>query len=107
MIDWDRMIELTRALLAEFDLSPDLAHERISNLSDEQRQVILLQRTLHQPCKLLLLDDILPILSFQRQEILLDKINKLAQQGTSVIISSDDLKHLFTVTDRIVVLYEG
>jgi signal transduction histidine kinase len=107
MIDWDRMIEVARALLVEFDLSPDLAHERISNLSDEQRQVILLQRTLHQPCKLLLLDDILPILSFQRQEILLNKINKLASQGTSVIISSDDLKHLFTVTDRIVVLYEG
>ncbi len=107
VIDWDRMIEVARALLVEFDLSPDLAHERISNLSDEQRQVILLQRTLHQPCKLLLLDDILPILSFQRQEILLDKINTLASQGTSVIISSDDLKHLFTVTDRIVVLYEG
>jgi signal transduction histidine kinase len=107
MIDWDRMIEVARALLVEFDLSPDLAHERISNLSDEQRQVILLQRTLNQPCKLLLLDDILPILSFQRQEILLDKINKLAAEGTSVIISSDDLKHLFTVTDRIVVLYEG
>ena len=73
MIDWDRMIEVARDLLVEFDLSPDLAHERISNLSDEQRQIILLQRTLHQPCKLLLLDDILPILSFQRQEILLER----------------------------------
>ncbi len=107
VIDWNRMIDVAQELLAEFDLPADLAHERIGNLSDEQRQVILLQRTLHQPCSLLLLDDILPILSFQRQEILLDKINKLAAQGTSVIISSDDLKHLFTVTDRIVVLYEG
>lgn len=107
VIDWDRMIHVAQELLAEFDLPAELAHERISNLSDEQRQVILLQRTIHQPCKLLLLDDILPILSFQRQEILLDKINKLAAQGTSIIISSDDLKHLFTVTDRIVVLYEG
>lgn len=107
VIDWDRMIHVAQELLAEFDLPADLAHERISNLSDEQRQVILLQRTIHQPCKLLLLDDILPILSFQRQEILLEKINTLAAQGTSIIISSDDLKHLFTVTDRIVVLYEG
>jgi signal transduction histidine kinase len=107
VIDWDRMIHVAQELLAEFDLPAELAHERISNLSDEQRQVILLQRTIHQPCKLLLLDDILPILSFQRQEILLDKINKLAAQGTSIIISSDDLKHLFTITDRIVVLYEG
>ncbi|MCK6540990.1 MAG: histidine kinase, partial [Anaerolineales bacterium] len=35
------------------------------------------------------------------------KIKELASQGTSVIISSDDLKHLFAVTDRILVLYEG
>ena len=53
------------------------------------------------------MDDILPVLSFQRQEILLDKIRKLAAQGTSLIISSNDLKHLFAVTDRILVLYEG
>lgn len=107
VIDWDGMIEVTQNLLAEFDLSPNLVHEQVSNLSDEHRQVILLLRALYKPCQLLLLDDIIPILSFKRQEILLDKIKKLKAQGTSVIINSDDLKHLFTVTDRILVLYEG
>ncbi|MBL8050666.1 MAG: ATP-binding cassette domain-containing protein [Anaerolineales bacterium] len=107
VIDWDRMIYMTQRLLAEFDLPPNLAYEQVSNLSDEQRQVILLLRTLYRPSQLLLMDDIIPILSFKRQEILLDKIKKLAEQGTSVIISSDDLKHLFTITDRIIVLYEG
>ena len=107
IIDWDRMVEVARMLLADFDLSPDLALEQIRNLSDEQRQVIMLLRTLNRSCRLLLLDDIIPILSFQRQKILLGKIKKLASQGTSIIISSDDLKHLFTVTDRIIVLYEG
>ncbi len=107
VIDWDRMVSIAQELLVEFDLSPNLALEQVRNLTDEQRQVILLQRTLHQPRKLLLLDDIIPILNFNRQEILLKKIRKLAAQGTSIIISSDDLKHLFAVTDRIVVLYEG
>jgi signal transduction histidine kinase len=107
VIDWDRMIAVSQNLLAEFDLPPELAVERVSNLSDEQRQVILLLRALYRPCQLLILDDIIPILSFNRQEILLERIKRLAAQGTSVIISSDDLKHLFTITDRIVVLYEG
>jgi signal transduction histidine kinase len=107
VIDWDGMIGVAQKLLAEFDLPADIAHEKISNLSDEQRQVVLLLRTLYRPCKLLLLDNIIPILSFQRQEILLDKIKQLAAQGVSIIISSDDLKHLFTITDRIIVLYEG
>ena len=47
------------------------------------------------------------MLSYERQEILIQKIRRFAEQGTSVIISSDDLKHLFAVTDRILVLYEG
>ncbi|HSL42592.1 MAG TPA: ATP-binding cassette domain-containing protein [Anaerolineales bacterium] len=107
VINWDRMIKHAQSLLAEFDLPPGLIREKVSNLSDEQRQILILLRALYHPCRLLLLDDILPVLSFQRQEILLDKITKLAAQGTSIIISSDDLKHLFRVTDRILVLYEG
>lgn len=107
IINWTRMVEIARELLAEFELSPDLAQKQVGNLSDEQRQVIMLLRTLNRSCRLLLLDDIIPILSFERQKILLGKIKKLASQGTAIIISSDDLKHLFTVTDRIIVLYEG
>ncbi|MDQ2692664.1 MAG: ATP-binding cassette domain-containing protein [Chloroflexota bacterium] len=107
VIDWDRMIQTAQSLLVEFDLPPDLVREKVSNLSDEQRQILILLRALNHPCRLLLLDDILPVLSFQRQEILLEKIKQLASRGTSVIISSEDLKHLFRVTDRILVLYEG
>ncbi|MCB9112716.1 MAG: ATP-binding cassette domain-containing protein [Anaerolineales bacterium] len=107
VIDQDTMVETAQNLLAEFDLPKSMAIEQIRNLSDEQRQVVLLLRMLHRPCKLLLLDDVIPILSFNRQGILLEKIRDLAAQGTSVLISSDDLTHLFTVTDRIIVLYEG
>lgn len=107
IIDWKKMIEIARGLLEEFDLPPELAQEQVRNLSDEQRQVLMLARAFYQPCRLLLMDDIIPALSFQRQEILLEKIRKLAAQGTSIIIISDDLKHLFAVTDRILVLYEG
>lgn len=107
MIDWERMIQTAQALLTEFDLPASLITEKVSNLSDEQRQILILLRALYQPCRLLLLDDIIPVLSFQRQEILLDRIKQLAAQGTAILISSDDLKHLFAVTDRILVLYEG
>ncbi|HNH26427.1 MAG TPA: ATP-binding cassette domain-containing protein, partial [Anaerolineales bacterium] len=107
VLDHDKMVDIAQELLAEFNLPKYLAVEKVRNLTDEQRQIVLLLRMLYHPCQLLLLDDILPILSFDRQNILLERIRKLADQGTSVIISSDDLKHLFTVTDRIIVLYEG
>ena len=107
VIDWDRMIQTARTQLEEFNLSPDLVSQKVGNLTDEQRQILILARAFYNPCRLLLLDDIIPVLSFERQEILIHKIRKFADQGTSVIISSDDLKHLFAVTDRILVLYEG
>jgi signal transduction histidine kinase len=105
--DWDKMHERARELLAHFDLPASLLSARTANLSDEQRQVISITRALCQPAKLLLLDDPFATLSFQRQQILLDRIQQLSEQGMAIIISSDNLKHLFTVTDRILVLYEG
>jgi len=106
-IDWNQMIDAARGLLQEFNLSPDLIREQVRNLSDEQRQILTIARAFYEPGRLLLMDDVLPVLSFERQKILLEKIKKLAAQGTAVIISSDDLKHLFAITDRILVLYEG
>lgn len=106
-IDWDEMIHSAIALLEEFDLPPSLIREQVRNLSDEQRQLLTIARAFYRPCRLLLLDDVIPVLSFERQKILMEKIREVARQGTSVIISSDDLTHLFAVTDRILVLYEG
>ena len=107
VIDWDEMIRAAIQLLEEFGLSRDLIHEQVRNLSDEQRQLLTVARSFYRPCRLLLLDDIIPVLSFERQKTLMSKIKEVARQGTSVIISSDDLTHLFAVTDRILVLYEG
>ena len=105
--DWGRMKRTAAKALADFDMPTSLLHETISNLSDEQRQMVALTRALCQPARLLLLDDPLAVLSFQRQQTLLDRIKALAAQGVSVMVSSDNLKHLFAITDRILVLYEG
>lgn len=97
----------TRDLLATFELSPGLMQERLVNLSNEQRQIVALARALCRPCRLLLLDDTLAALSFARQQMMLQRIRELAAQDVAVIISSDDLKQIFAVTDRILVLYQG
>ncbi len=96
-----------RELLAELDTPPGLLHARLDSLSDEQRQIVALARAFCQPAPLILLDDALAALSFQRQERCLALIRRLSAQGTSFLIASDNLKHLFEVTHRILVLYEG
>jgi signal transduction histidine kinase len=96
-----------RELLAELDTPPGLLHERLDGLSDEQRQIVALARAFCQPARIILLDEALAALSFQRQERCLALIRRLSAQGTAFLIASDNLKHLFEVTHRILVLYEG
>jgi len=81
--------------------------EQVEDLTDEQRHLVAFARAICLPPKLLLLDDVLLNLSFRRQELILEHIRVLANEGVSVIISSDNLKHLFKITDRILVLFEG
>ena len=102
-----RMLQVTRDLLTVFDMSPELAEEPITNLADEQIQIVALACALCRPCRLLLLDDALEALSFARQEVLLERIQELSAEEIAVILSSDDLKQIFAVTDRILVLYQG
>lgn len=101
------MFTAVEALMDEFEVSPDLIRQVVPNLSIEQRQIVALARALVRPSRLLLLDDPLAPLSFERQQKLIERINQLSAQNVAVIISSDDLKHIFSVTDRILVLYQG
>jgi len=105
--DWGRMVPRARELLALFDLPAALLRERVADLSDEQRQVVAIAQALCVPAPLVLLDDALATLSFQRQGKFLELIQTLAHTGTTFLIVSENLKHLFAITQRVWVLYEG
>ncbi len=105
--DWEQMHQRAKEFLAEFDLPARLLHERVGDFNDELRQVIAIARALCIPPRLLLIDDSLASLNFQRQQTLLKRLKELAENGVGIIISSDDLKLLFSITNRILVLYEG
>lgn len=107
MPDEGAMVRMARELLGSFDLRPEILEEDIANLTDEQRQIIALTRALCHPSGLLLLDEALAALSYARQQAFLERIKTLSAKGTTIIMSSDDLKQIFTVTDRILVLYQG
>jgi len=107
MPDIDQMYWRAKELLARFDLPVSVLRMPTSSLNDEQRQVVAISRALCCTPRLLLLDDPLASLSYPRQQMLLDYIEWLANQGAGIIISSENLKHLFSVTNRVMVLYEG
>lgn len=101
------MLHTAEAMFRDIGMPVELLNEPAGNLSNEQRQSVTLARALCRPSRLLLLDDPLPALNYERQQKLLSVIRDLSARNVAVIISSDDLKQLFAVTDRILVLYQG
>jgi signal transduction histidine kinase len=103
----DQMDEKAREVLNQLDVSLESLHEGITNLSIEQRQLITIARAMIKPSRLILVDDSAALLSFHYQQRLLSLIQTWQQEGKAVILSSNNLDHLFSVTDKIAVLREG
>jgi signal transduction histidine kinase len=102
-----RMDRESERILAQLGMRFASLRERVANLSGEQRQVISIARAMTRPAKLIILDDPTLMLSFSYQQRLLSLIQTWQRQRTAVLFASDNLDHLFAVTDRIVVLRRG
>jgi signal transduction histidine kinase len=59
------------------------------------------------PAKLIVVDEPTMLLSYSRQKHLLALIQSWHKQGIAVIFSSQNLDHLFAVTDRLITLRHG
>lgn len=107
-----RLNQATMATIAyqwldRFGLPPGLAHQQTADLTEEERQLIALIRAFVRPVRLLILDEAFSALSFMRQQAVLQYLRELAATGVGIIFSSDDLNLIFSITNRILVLYQG
>lgn len=81
--------------------------EKVYNLAGEQRQMVAIARVMTFPAKMIIIDEPTISLSYPFQQKLLELIQKWRDSGISVLFSSNDLDHLFSVTDRIIFLDQG
>lgn len=102
-----RMDQEASRILAQLDMRFSSLREKVINLSSEQRQIIAIARTMVRPARLIVVDDPTTLLSYGYQQKLLSLIQDWQQQGLAVLFCSNNLGHLFAVTDRIVVLRQG
>jgi signal transduction histidine kinase len=94
-------------ILTQLDVHFGSLREKVTNLSGEQRQMIAIARAMTHPTKLIVVDEPTGLLSYSYQQRLLSLIQTWQQQGTAILFSSNNLDHLFAVTDRIIVLRQG
>ena len=98
---------ISNEILTRLDVSLPSLHDNITSLSIEYRQLVAIARAMIKPARLILVDDTSALLGFHYQQVLLSLIQNWQQEGKSIIFSSNNLDHLFSVTDRIAVLREG
>ena len=107
ILDHYRMVQETIRILAQLGMDVNSIHEKVINLSGEQRQMIAIARVLTHPARMVIIDEPTVLLSYPYQQRLLGLIQSWRQQGVAVLFSSSNLDHLFAVTDRIIILDQG
>jgi signal transduction histidine kinase len=105
--DQRRMEEAAKRILTGLGVPIASLREKVSDLSSEERQMIAIARVLTQKVRLVIIDEPTISLTYPYQQKLLNLIDQWRQEGVAVIFSSNNLDHLFAVTDRIITLHQG
>ena len=97
--DWDDV-----AVALETVALSELADRRISELSGGQQQRMFIARALAQEAELMLLDEPLTGLDTPSQEAILSLLQRLPEQGVTVMVATHDLEQAANHFDRIMLL---
>lgn len=105
--DRRRMYAEALRILSELDVRFPSLEEKASNLTSEQRQLVAIAQAMVSPGQLIIVDEPTALLGYSHQQQLLALIQQWQQQGIAVVFGSQNLDHLFAVTDRIITLRKG
>ena len=107
IIDRWQMHKTAARILDQLGVPPNSLHGKVAYLTSEQRQMIAIAHVFTFPASMVIIDEPTVLLSYPYQQKLLSLIQDWQQQGVAVLFSSNNLDHLFAVTDRILILQHG
>jgi signal transduction histidine kinase len=102
-----RMYAAAARIFQDLGVEFDSLEQNVLNITAEQRQLVALARAIVRSPQVIMIDDPTMLLSYTYQQKLLLLIQRWHQPGKTIIFSSNNLDHLFAITDRILVLREG
>lgn len=106
-LDRRAMRERARQMLDDLDIRIPRLNARVEQLSGGQRQAIAIARAASFHPRVLIMDEPTSALAVAEVEAVLRLINEVKSRGVAVILITHRLQDLFTVCDRIAVMYEG
>jgi D-xylose transport system ATP-binding protein len=94
-------------LLRNFDIKVDDANRTVSRLSGGQRQMVAISRAIYFEAQIIIMDEPTAALGVAETRKVYDFIERLKDEGISVIIISHNINEVINVADRIMVLKTG
>ncbi len=98
---------MARQILAQLGMELPSLRTHVGNLSSEQRQMVAIAQVLIRKPQVVIIDEPTALLRYEYQQKLLELIREWQAQGVAVLFSSQNLDHLFAVSNRILVLRRG
>jgi len=99
-------LDIARQTLAQTGI-PDLETRPITDLSGGELQLVLIARALAQQPKILLLDEPTSHLDLSNRNITLRILNRLRQDGSTILFTTHDPEAASLVADNLVLMRDG
>lgn len=103
---WGQMKKKAEAILHNIGFSIDPT-VKAASLSVAEQQIVEIAKALSEKVKVLILDEPSAVLGSQEIQKLFNTLEKLKNEGVSIIYISHHLNEIFQVADRITVLKDG
>ncbi|GAB4112726.1 MAG: ATP-binding cassette domain-containing protein [Candidatus Caldatribacteriota bacterium] len=107
ILDHDYMLNESKKVLNRLEIEIPSLRNKIINLSGGQRQAVAISRSIYWNARLLIMDEPTAALGVVEQEKVLNLVRTLSSQGVAVIVISHQMRDVFSVASRLVVMRRG
>jgi simple sugar transport system ATP-binding protein len=103
----EKMKTETTEALKTLEIKVPSLEQKMKFLSGGQRQTVALARSLYFNAKVLLMDEPTAALGVAESNALLQMMLELKKRDRAIVFITHNLRHIFSVVDRLTVLYKG
>lgn len=107
LIDFKRMNELVEQYVAALEIKTPTVKQLVKNLSGGNQQKVVVAKVLAADNEILIFDEPTRGIDVGAKQEIYRLMNRLVEQGKSILMISSDMEELLGMSDRIVVMHEG
>lgn len=106
-INWKKNRKKVKKLIADYEVRPADPDVPIGSLSGGNKQKVVLARELERKPKVILAANVTQGLDIGSAALVHRKLLEARNDGAAVVVVTGDLDELFSITDRLIVLFNG